>query len=271
LIDVKSLVSDLRALGLRPGDLLMVHASLRRIGPVEGGAEAVLSALLEALGPGGTVMAYVSWDRSPYEETLNGSQLSAAAKAEWPAFDPATAAPYPGWGYLNTVICRHPHVKRSGHPDASMAAIGPLADALVSDHPLQSAYGPGSPLERFIQRGGKVLLLGAPLDAVTVLHYSEAIAEIPNKRRVRLEMPILAPQGEKVWVPIEDWDSNGITDRFAAAMACGGMDAVETIARAYVMLDRHAEGHVGQAWCYLVDAQDIARFGVAYLERHADA
>ena len=28
--------------------------------------------------------------------------------------DPATAAPYPGWGYLNTVICRHPAVKRSG-------------------------------------------------------------------------------------------------------------------------------------------------------------
>jgi aminoglycoside 3-N-acetyltransferase/aminoglycoside 3-N-acetyltransferase-2 len=246
----------------------MVHASLRRLGPVEGGAEAVLDALLEAIGTKGTLMAYVSWDRSPYAETLNGNRLSTAEKQAWPAFDPATAAPYPEWGYLNTVMGRHPEVKRSGHPDASMAAIGPLANDLTADHPLQSAYGPGSPLERFIQLGGKVLLLGAPLDALTVLHYSEAIADIPNKRRVTYEMPILNPLGEKEWVAIADWDSNGITERFAAAMECGGMDAVETIARAYIMLDRHSEGRVGRAECHLFDAQDLARFGVAFLERH---
>lgn len=214
-------------------------------------------------------MAYVSWDRSPYEETLNGNRLSLEEKAAWPAFDPRSSAPYPGWGYLNTVICQHPEVRRSGNPDASMAAIGPLADKLTAEHPLDSGYGPGSPIERFIARGGKVLLLGAPLDALTVLHYSEAVADIPGKRRVRLEMPVLTPSGEKRWIPLEDWDSNGITDRFAAAMECGGMDAVETIAQAYVMLDRHAEGRVGQAPCYLFDAQDLSRFGVAYLERHA--
>lgn len=268
---VESLVNDLRALGIASGDTVMVHASLRRLGPVAGGPEGVLDALLKAIGPQGTVMAYVSWDRSPYEETLNGNQLSPSEKEAWPAFDPKTSAPYPGWGYLNAVICRHPAVVRSGNPDASMAAIGPLAETLVTEHPLGSGYGAGSPIERFIQHRGKVLMLGAPLDAVTVLHYSEAIADIPGKRRVRLEMPILTPQGEKRWVPYEDWDSNGITDRFAAAMDGGGMDAVETIARAYVMLDRHAEGRVGMAPCFLFDAQDLARFGVAYLERHFGA
>lgn len=265
---VASLVRDLHALGLAPGDAVMVHASLRRLGPVAGGPEGALEALLQAIGPQGTLMAYVSWDRSPHEETLNGNQLSPDEREAWPAFDPKTSAPYPGWGYLNTLICRHPAVRRSGNPDASMAAIGPLADTLVAEHPLSSGYGPGSPLERFIQHQGKVLLLGAPLDALTVLHYSEAIAQIPGKRRVRLEMPVLTPEGNQRWVPLEDWDSNGITDRFAAAMACGGMDAVETIARAYVMLDRHAEGRVGMAPSFLFDAQDLADFGVAYLERH---
>ncbi len=271
MITPSSLVRDLRKLGVMPGDRVMVHAALRRLGPVEGGAEGVLKALLDSLGPEGTLMAYVSWDRSPYAETLNGNQLAAAEKSAWPAFDPARAAAYPEWGYLNTVICRHPEVKRSGHPDASMAAIGPLASNLTSEHPLQSAYGPGSPLERFIRHGGKVLLLGAPLDALTVLHYSEAIADIPNKRRVSYEMPILNPRGEKEWVAIEDWDSNGITERFAAAMECGGMDAVESIARAYVMGDRHAEGSVGQAHSFLFDAKDLSRYGVAYLERHFGA
>ena len=138
----------------------------------------------------------------------------------------------------------------------------------VADHPLDSAYGPGSPIERFIARRGKVLMLGAPLDAVTVLHYSEAIADIPGKRRIRYEMPLLDASGEKVWVAAEDWDSNGITDRFACAAECGGLDAVETIARAYVMTDRHAEGQVGRAHCHLFDAEDIVRFGVRFLERH---
>lgn len=263
-----ALVEALHALGLRHGDRVMVHASLRAVGPVEGGPEAVLEALLSAIGPKGTLMAYVSWDRSPYAETLDGAQLSPEEKHAWPAFDPATANAYPDWGYLNTVICRHPEVRRSGNPDASMAAIGPLADALVAEHPLDSAYGPGSPLERFIRHGGKVLMLGAPLDAVTALHYAEAIANIPAKRRVRYEQPILDAHGDTVWVLVEDWDSNGITDRFAAAAEAGGMDAVETIARAYVMLDRHTESIVGRAPCYLFDAEDIVTFGVRYLERH---
>lgn len=266
-----ALTQDLHRLGVRAGDLLMVHASLRAVGPVAGGPDAVLGAILAAIGPTGTLMAYVSWDRSPYAEPLDGNRLSPAERRAWPAFDPATAAPYPGWGYLNAVICRHPGVKRSGHPDASMAAIGPLAETLVADHPLTSAYGPGSPVARLIDRGGKVLLLGAPLDAVTVLHHSEAIAQIPNKRRVRTEMPVLNAHGEKEWVALEDWDSNGITDRFAAAAEAGGMDAVETIARAYVMGDRHAEGPVGHAHSYLFDAADIDRFGVSYLGRHGES
>ena len=265
---VGELVQALRALGLQVGDWVMVHASLRAVGPVAGGPEGVLAALLEAIGPTGTLMAYVSWDRSPYEQTLNGRRMPPAEKAAWPAFDPATAGTYPGWGYMNAVLCRHPGARRSGHPDASMAAIGPDAEHLVSPHPLDSAYGPGSPIARLVDGGGKVLLLGAPLDAVTVLHYSEAIADIPNKRRIRYEMPVIDARGQKVWVAAEDWDSNGITDRFAAAAEVGGLDAVETIARAYVMGDRHAEGDVGHAQSYLFDARDLVGYGVRFLERH---
>lgn len=43
----------------------MVHASLKALGPVEGGAAGVVQALLDALRPGGTVMGYASWDRLP--------------------------------------------------------------------------------------------------------------------------------------------------------------------------------------------------------------
>jgi len=259
------LVHQLRSLGLRAGDLVMVHASLKALGPVEGGAAEVAAALLDVLTPRGTLMAYVSWDRSPYEETLNGADLSAAERAAWPAFDPATAGTYRGFGLLNEFLCKLPGAVRSGHPDASMLAIGELAREVIGEHRLGQGYGPGSPLERLVALGGKVLTLGAPLDCLTVLHYAEAIADIPGKRRVSYEMPVLDAQGCKVWRRAEEFDSNGILDEFAGE---GAMDAVEAIARSYVAQGRSLVGRVGRATCHLFDAQDLSDFGRRWLEFH---
>jgi aminoglycoside 3-N-acetyltransferase/aminoglycoside 3-N-acetyltransferase-2 len=261
----REFVHQLRRLGLGAGDVVMVHASLKAVGPVEDGAAGIVQALQDSIGPDGTLMAYVSWDRSPYEETLNGATLDAAARDAWPAFDPATAGTERSFGLLNAHLCRTPGVLRSAHPDANMAAVGAKALELIDGHPLNQGYGPGSPLERFVQRGGKVLLLGAPLDAVTVLHYAEAIADIPGKRRVRYEQPVLDDNRNKVWRVAEEFDTNGILDVFAQEAA---MDAVETIARLYVAEGRHVSGTVGHAACFVFDAPDIVRFGKAWLERN---
>lgn len=262
------IVAQLRALGVGPADVVMVHASIRRVGPVVGGPAALARALCAAVAPDGALLAYVSWDRSPYEETLNGSVLPPAARAAWPTFDPETAGVYPGFGALNRFLAALPGARRSGHPDASMVAIGAGAEALTAEHPLESAYGPGSPLERFLERNGKVLLLGAPPDALTVLHYAEAIAPIPNKRRVSYEMPVRDPCGRPVWRRVEDFDSNGILDAYAGDE---GPDAVEMIGRDYLALGRHAAGPVGAAAAQLIDACDLVRFGVAWLvAKHGD-
>ena len=108
-----TLAADLRRLGIRPGDLVMVHASLKAIGPVDGGARAVVDALRAAVGPEGTLMGYASWDRSPYEETLNGNVLDDEARWTWPPFDPATAGTYRGFGLLNRFLVETPGARRS--------------------------------------------------------------------------------------------------------------------------------------------------------------
>ena len=263
----ETLRADLTTLGVRSGDTVMVHASLKAIGPVEGGPATVVQALLDAIGPRGNLMAFVSWDRSPYEETLNGRRMSPADRAAWPAFDPATAGVFRPFGMLNAFIVAHPGAARSGHPDASMAAIGPDATWLTADHRLGQAYGPGSPLERFVAMGGRTLLLGAPLDAVTVLHYAEAVADISGKRRIAHEMPLIGPDGRKLWAASEDFDSNGILDIYAQE---GSPDAVERIARDYVAEGRGLRGRVGDASCHLFDARDIVSYGRRWLEtRHA--
>nr|WP_115713735.1 aminoglycoside 3-N-acetyltransferase [Cupriavidus taiwanensis] len=260
-----TITCELRSLGVHAGDLVMVHASLKAIGPIDGGAVALVAALRDAVGPEGTLLGYASWDRSPYEETLHGAKMDEQQRRNWPPFDPATAGTYRGFGLLNHYLATSPGALRSGHPDASMVALGPRARFLIEPHRLGEAFGKGSPIERFVSEGGKVLLLGAGLDALTVLHYAEAIAEIPGKRRVTYEMPLQGADGQAVWKAAEDFDSNGILDCFAIE---GQPDGVETIARAYVPLGRHTEGQVGCAHCYLIDARDIVAFGVGYLEQH---
>jgi aminoglycoside N3'-acetyltransferase len=259
------LTRQLRDLGIASGNVVMVHASLRALGEVHGGPREVAEALRAAVGPSGTLMAFVSWDRSSYDATLNGRDLSPADREAWPAFDPPTARPYPGFGALNIFLADLPGSYRSAHPDACIWACGPAAPGLVSPHHLGTGFGPGSPIERFLALDGKVLLLGAPPDAVTVLHYAEAVADIPNKRRVRYCVPVRDEAGSKVWRDVEEFDTNGILDCYARECA---MDAVETIARAYLTLDRHASGRVGEAESLVFEAADIVRYGVQWLERH---
>lgn len=252
-------------LGVQCGDLVMVHASLKAIGPVEGGAKAVVASLSAAVGQTGTVMGYASWDRSPYEETLNGALLDEDLRRAWPPFDPESSGTYRGFGLLNQFLVQVPGARRSAHPDASMVAIGRLAEILTEPHELGHALGEGSPLDRFVQLDGKILLLGAPLDSVSALHYAEAIADIPNKRRVTYEMPMRGSNGAVVWKSATDFDPNGILDCFAIE---GKPDAVETIATAYVEQGRHRSGTVGWARSHLFNAKDIVSFGVAYLEQN---
>ena len=53
----QALADDLAALGLTAGEAVMVHASLRKLGPVLGGADGVIAALRQVVGPQGCILA----------------------------------------------------------------------------------------------------------------------------------------------------------------------------------------------------------------------
>jgi len=109
-------------------------------------------------------------------------------------------------------------------------------------------------------------LLGAPPDSVTVLHYAEAIANIPGKRMAIYHVPVLDAQGTKVWRRVEEWNTNGILDCYDQD---NGPDAVELIARDYLAAGRGGRGRVGKADCFVFSAADIVEFGKNWLEaRH---
>jgi aminoglycoside N3'-acetyltransferase len=256
------IAQQLRAVGVRAGDLLMVHASLPAIGQLSGGPPTLLRALLECIGTDGTLAAYVSWEHSSYEATLDGRKLTAQERQAWPGFEPsASPPPYDDAGRFNRVLCSHPGVRRSAHPDASIAAIGRLATDLTADHSLLDGYGPSSPLGRLVAWGGKVLTLGTPPGAVTALHLAQAIARVPGKRRVRYEVPLIMG-GERHWCEAEEFDTDVLVDDFAGT----GFDATAAMATEYVAEGHGRRGRVGDASSWLFDAAHLVDFGARWLE-----
>lgn len=85
----RQLVAQLGALGLGGGDLVLVHAALRKVGPVFGGPDALIDALRAAVGSGATVAAYLDWD-APWEDMVDAAGRTIEPwRAEVVPFDPA--------------------------------------------------------------------------------------------------------------------------------------------------------------------------------------
>src|SRR5206468_1776336 len=110
---------------------LMVHTSMRKLGWVIGGSESVVRALLEAVGPDGTVMAYASWEDHVFGEESWPEPYREAYRAARPVFDVATGAARREYGRVPERVRTWPGARRSAHPDASVVAVGARAEWLT--------------------------------------------------------------------------------------------------------------------------------------------
>lgn len=257
------LVAELSSLGVGPGQVVMLHASIRSIGWIVGGPDTILDALLGLLTPAGTLCMYISWEE--WERTLvSFSDLAPGQQqiyhAECPPFDPQTSRGNREYSILAEYIRTRPGAYRSNHPTASVSAIGAQAQWITADHPLNYGYGYGSPWDKVVQLGGKILLLGSPLNSVTLLHYAEHISRIPNKKIVHNRVPLLL-DGQRVWIEFEEYDT------------CWGIRNWESeeyfsvILHEYLSSGHGRRGRIGGADSYLLDAAELAGFAVEWIER----
>lgn len=256
------LAADLRALGVERGDVLEIHASLRAVGRVVGGVDAVVLALLDAVGAEGTLAVVASMEDEAIDPPAP-LEAQRARRAEVPSFDPARSAVRREHGVLAERIRTWPGASRGDHPEAGVAAVGAWAAWLVAPHPADFAFGVGTPYERLKEAGGKALLLGAPLNTITMLHHAESIAPLPDKVVISYEMPVLVG-GERVWRAYRDIDSaSGAFDY--ARVVPEGVDAFDVIARAALEAGVGRAGPVGMAWSHLLPAQALVEFAVGWL------
>lgn len=177
--DRRRIARDLAALGLARGEDVLVHCSLKSIGPLIEGPRTLFEAITDVIGPAGTVVvptqtAYNSWTSPEFRKSTQGmsTQQVAAYLDALPGFDAATT-PSRNMGAFAEYVRTRPMSCRSTHPQTSFAAFGPAAADLTRRHPLACHLGEESPLGRLHARGGRAVLLGVGFDRATAFHLAE--------------------------------------------------------------------------------------------------
>jgi aminoglycoside 3-N-acetyltransferase len=249
-----SVAADLRALGLTQSGVLLVHSSLSSLGWVCGGPVAVVGALLDVLGPSGTLVVPThttgnsdpaGWENPPIPESW-----WPAVREQMPAFDPRLT-PSTGMGAVAELVRTWPGAMRSEHPQTSFAALGPHADQITAGHALESGMGEASPLGRLYALDAGILLLGIGHASNSSFHLAEY--RVPTPRRHRTAAAVGTPAG-RAWIAYDDVDLDA--------------EDFEALGAAFDATGRTRLGRVGAADARLLGQRDAVDFAVGWLERH---
>ncbi len=238
----KSMKGDIRRLGVGEGDSLFVHSSMKSIGFVSRGPQAVIDAFLEVLGASGTLMVP--------SFTFTNFQ---------PVFDPENTPSE--MGLITETLRQREDSIRSMHPRHSVSAIGQEAAELVKGHLVAGSFGVGSPLAKLSRRGGYILLLGVGQNVNSIVHLAEIYADVPylyawegpdfpHTARVKCE-------GCEREVPL------------APSPGCSeGFEKIEHVLQNRGIIK---DGKIGKARCQLMKAQDIVDVSVELLTKKPEA
>ncbi len=177
MVTKEQIKAGLSELGLNAGDLVVVHSSLSSFGKVAGGAETVVNAILEVLGPSGTLIVPTFHFEPGIFDHENTPSIVGAITEE-------------ARGRRDAI--------RSHHPTHSVAAIGPLAEAITEDVEKHDPFGRGSALHKALMVGGKILQLGVTHTTNSTLHVAEELAKVPYLDRQR-HVGIRKPDGDVVY------------------------------------------------------------------------
>ena len=257
----EQLANDFRELGIKAGDTVMLHASVRAVGEIAGGPDQIHLALKSVLTSEGTLMMYASCPRY-YDEVGRGNltkEQEQEIREKLPVFDPETARSARDNGILVEFLRTYPDSRINCHV-ARFVVWGKQAEYLTSSQPWNYAFGLGSALDRFQVLDGKIVLLGSDHDSVTFLHYVEHVADIPGKRIARYQVPV-TQNGCREWRDMEEFNTSGDgvhanwPPRFFAR-----------ILDSFLVKTGNKGARVGNAMTYIIRARELFDFALTVMK-----
>ena len=163
----EDLAKDLRALGLGNGDVLHAKVSLRALGRTVGGAGTLLDAMLDVIGPEGTLVS----DSFILSHPLPLTQKQAVTV-------PGDLAPTYAGAFCRAMI-EHPDMVRSQHPVQKGVAIGARAREWMHGHTADSpAY---DPLHKMSLAGAVHISVGKDVVGVGTTHVAQNLLQLKQK------------------------------------------------------------------------------------------
>ncbi|HOV22440.1 MAG TPA: AAC(3) family N-acetyltransferase [bacterium] len=172
-INKEDIIKSLKDVGIKNGNLVLVHSGLSHFGHIEGGADTVIDAFLDVIGKEGTLLLPTFTSSYIYFEGE-----CAPIEPIYRPFDKNSNIV--NTGKIPSMFLKREGVIRSLHPSHSVAGIGPLANKCLVDHlPTDPPTCRRSPFGKLLENNGKMIWFGADLATTTFFHFLEDELNIP--------------------------------------------------------------------------------------------
>ena len=226
---------DLAAMGLTGKETILIHSSMKSIGPVEGGADTVLDALMEFFAEGLLLLPTHTWRFINEENRVFDVRRSPCCV-----------------GILPELFRQRPGVVRSLHPTHSMAAYGKSAAAYIEGElNANTPCTPGGCYDRLRAAHGKVLLLGVTHARNTFIHSVEEVLNVPNRLTDKpMQMTVVDEAGAQ---------HNVYMRRHYNAQQPHISEDFVKLEQAYLDCGAARNTKFGNADCILCDAEEVFR------------
>lgn len=229
----EDLIQNLREMGIQPTDALMVHSSMKSIGPVEGGADTVVDAFMEYLSDGLFMTPTHTW-----------AQMS----MEYNIFDPKTEPACVG--IIPNIFRTREGVCRSLHPTHSIAAYGKMAEEYVKGEEFATTpCPPDGCWYRLRNVKAKILLIGVTHARNTYIHSVEEVFDVPERLTTEPTLfRVIMPDGNTKEV---------LMRRHYNPVSAHISENFDKLGKAFLELGAAKKVAFGDAECILCDAEKV--------------
>jgi len=241
-----------------PRMTLLTHCSLASFGPVQGGAQTIIEALVQSVGEAGTIVMPTltdgRFDPSEWSNPPVAAQLWDRIRFETPLYHPQKTPVDHTMSIVYELFRSWPGVARTAHPHSSLAAWGRHRDEVVQIHRREERFGESSPLARLYDLHGHVLFLGTTYATNTCLHLAEYRRPEAPRREFKIVREIDGKRGLHEYSDV-DTDSN----------------VFQEIGDAYEAAVQIKRGKIGRAACRLFPILEAVDFALDWLVNHPNA